>query len=149
MKPLTKMLKVAPLWLLGIGISSGAWGQSLSDSEIKKNVHNIDSPIQKVLKLEPKSFEYDTQHYKHLHLQAGTHYGFLAENVATVFPELVKTRTISYNSGKNSTKDAKVKTVEENELISVLVAAIKEQQTLIQKLQADIELLKNKPIVAE
>ncbi len=149
MKPFTKMLKVAPLWLLGIGIGSAAYGQNLSDSEIKKNVHNIESPIQKVLKLEPKSFEYDTQHYKHLNFQSGTHYGFLAENVAAVFPELVKTKTVSYNFGKNSTRDAKVKTVEEHELISVLVAAIKEQQTLIEKLRIDIEQLKNKPVVAE
>ncbi len=149
MKPLTKMFKVAPLWLLGIGISSGAWGQSLSDSEIKKNVHNIESPIQKVLKLEPKSFEYDTQHYKHLHLQSGVHYGFLAENVAAVFPELVKTKTVSYNFGKNATRDAKLKTVEEHELISVLVAAIKEQQTLIEKLQADLQQMKSKVAIPE
>ncbi len=149
MKPFTKMLKVAPLWLLGIGIGSAAYGQNLSDSEIKKNVHNIEAPIQKVLKLEPKSFEYDTQHYKHLNFQSGTHYGFLAENVASVFPELVKTKTVSYNFGKNSTRDAKVKTVEEHELISVLVAAIKEQQTLIEKLQADLQQIKSKVTVPE
>jgi hypothetical protein len=86
---------------------------------------------------------------KILHFQSGTHYGFLAENVAGVFPELVKTKTVSYNFGKNSTRDAKVKTVEEHELISVLVAAIKEQQTLIEKLRTDLQQIKSKVTIPE
>jgi hypothetical protein len=65
------------------------------------------------------------------------------------FPELVKTKTVSYHFGKNSTRDAKVKTVEEHELISVLVAAIKEQQTLIEKLRTDLQQIKSKVTIPE
>ncbi len=57
--------------IIAMSISSVVFAQELSDIQIKKNVTDIQSPLMKLLQLEPKIFEYNTQHYKHLKLQQG------------------------------------------------------------------------------
>jgi hypothetical protein len=116
--------------------------QSVSDSEIKKNLANISTPLQKLVQLEPKVFEYNTEKYKHLKLKSGKTFGFMADNMLQVFPELVTTKHSSYMFGKNVFRDTKIKIIDESSLIPVLVASIKEQQTEIEKLKKDIEELK-------
>lgn len=80
-------------------------------------------------------------------MKKGTQYGFIAEDIAQTFPELVAEKSFSYMFGKNAYRTAKVKTVDEASLIPVLVASIKEQQEQIEKLKQEIENLKNKKAV--
>lgn len=124
----------------GIAISMSA--QTVSDNEIKKNVTEISTPLQRLVQLEPKVFEYNTEKYKHLKLKSGKTFGFMSDNMQQVFPELVTTKHSSYMFGKNVYRDTKVKTIDETSLIPVLVASIKEQQAEIEKLKKDIEELK-------
>lgn len=124
------------------GITVVLSAQSLPDSEIKKNVTDISTPLQKLVQLEPKVFEYDTEKYKHLKLKAGKTFGFMSENMQQVFPELVITKHSSYMFGKNVYRDTKFKAIDETSLIPVLVASIKEQQVEIEKLKKAIEELK-------
>jgi len=119
------------------------YAQSLADSEIKRNITSISSPLQKLVMLEPKSYEYETAKFKYLKLQHGRKYGFLAENVQGIFPELVGERSVQYMFGKNSYRDATIKTVDETALVPLLVAAIKEQQLQIEALKAAVAELKS------
>lgn len=128
--------------LLFIGMTLSMSAQQVHDNEIKKNVTEISTPLEKLLQLEPKVFEYNTKKYKHLKLQAGKKLGFMSDNMHQVFPELVITKHSSYMFGKNVYRDVKVKTIDEAGLIPILVASIKEQQVEIEKLKKDIADLK-------
>lgn len=124
---------------------TNAFSQKFSDAEIKKNVQPLTSALQRVIQLQPSVYEYDVSKYKHLQLAQGTRYGFMAENVQTVFPELVGQKKVSYMFGKNVYRDASLKTVDEASLIPLLVASIKEQQQQIEELKAAIAELKKRP----
>ncbi|MBL0356969.1 MAG: tail fiber domain-containing protein [Chitinophagaceae bacterium] len=129
-------------------ITIQVFSQQLSDNDIKKNIEPVAAPLQKLLQLHPKMYEFETNKYKHLKLQQGRRYGFLAANVQAVFPELVNEKTFSYMFAKNGYRDTSFKTVDELSLIPLLVASIKEQQLQIEQLKAAIEELKNKKGVA-
>jgi len=144
MKQLAASPKKAFLLFSFLAITVIAFTQTYNDSAIKKNVQAISSPLENILQLEPAMFEYDTNNFKHLKLQKGIHYGFMAENMQTVFPGLVTEKHVSYMFGKNVYRDAKLKTIDEASLIPVLVAAFKEQQAEIEKLKVDLQVLKNK-----
>jgi len=144
MKQLTASPKKTFLLFSFLAITGIAFTQTYNDSAIKKNVQAISSPLENILQLEPAMFEYDTNNFKHLKLQKGIHYGFMAENMQTVFPGLVTEKHISYMFGKNVYRDAKIKTIDEASLIPVLVAAFKEQQAEIEKLKVELQVLKNK-----
>jgi len=140
------MKKTAKYILLISFLSTATIGfaQEYSDSTIKKNIREIDNATQSIIRLKPKIFEYDTHSYKHLHLQKGTHYGFMAENMKDVIPGLIREKNIPYMFGKNVYRDAKIKTIDVISLIPVLVAAFKEQQTEIEKLKIEIQRLKSR-----
>ncbi len=137
-------IKFKPVCLLLVFILSFFFSQAqdIADATIKKNISAIDDPLQKLIQLSPKSFEYDHKTYKHLKLQPGTQYGFIAEDLQTVFPNLVKERSVSYMFGKNAYRHTTIKVIDEASLIPVLVAAIKEQQTAIENLKTEIQALK-------
>ncbi|MEI9909215.1 MAG: tail fiber domain-containing protein [Bacteroidota bacterium] len=120
------------------------YAQKIPDSEIKKNITRIDNPLEKLVKLEPATFEYNNVKYKDLKLPSGTQYGFVAENLQMVFPELVTYRNFSYSVGKNSFRTAKIKDIDVESIIPILVASIQEQQTEIEKLKTELQTLKNK-----
>jgi Chaperone of endosialidase len=142
MRPTTINFKTASLFLAFILVSFFSQAQDIADAAIKKNISAINDPLQKLIQLSPKSFEYDHKNYKHLKLQAGTQYGFIAEDLQAIFPNLVKERSVSYMFGKNAYRQTTIKVIDEASLIPVLVAAIKEQQIAIENLKTEIQGLK-------
>ena len=132
------------LLLVALIISGIAFSQTVTDIELKKNVTSINEPLQKLAQLNPKTFEYNTEKYRHLKLGGGVKYGFIAEELEQIFPDLVQRRNISYMFGKNTYRDTQIKSVDEASLIPVLVAAIQQQQQQIEKLTQEVETLKNK-----
>lgn len=147
MNGLTITLKKISFLVLFTFMAAGAWSQNLNDKDIKKNIATIDNPLQKLVKLEPKTFEYNTAQYKHLKLEQGKQYGFLAEDFQDIFPDLVTEKSVTYMFGKNTYRNSTIKTIDEQSLIPLLVASIKEQQQQIDKLTAELEALKNKKTV--
>ena len=117
---------------------STAYAQNVSDTEIKTNVVGISNALAKLKQLEPVTYEYNTHKYKQLDLAEGKKYGFLSENIQAVFPEMVQNRHIPYMASKNSYKDLVVKKMDTESLIPVLVASIKELETEIVKLKAEL-----------
>nr|WP_121274237.1 tail fiber domain-containing protein [Pedobacter schmidteae] len=121
-----------------------ASAQKISENDLKVNVGKISNSTQHLINLEPVTFKYDVDKYKHLKLPAGEQYGFLASNVQPEFPAMVYEAAKVYGSGKNSSKVAKYNEVQTENLIPVLVAAIKEQQAQIELLKQEVQLLKAK-----
>jgi hypothetical protein len=124
-------------------LTAGTYAQNIPDTEIKKNISGINNPLQSIIRLEPKAFEYNKDKFKDLKLPGGRQYGFVTEEVQSVFPELVSTRSYSYMAGKNLFRTAKIKSLDTESLIPILVASIKEQQQEIEKLKIEIQALKN------
>ena len=121
---------------------TGSYAQNIPDSVLKINAKPIGNPLQRLLLLQPKTFEYNTARFKHLDLATGTQYGFMAENVQAVFPSLVSTRYKQYLFGKNNYRNAVTSQVDSNALIPLLVASIQELHAELEKLKAEILELK-------
>ena len=129
---------------LTLASSYAATAQQVNEEELKINVTKIANSTEQLKNLEPIAFNYDTDKFKNLDLPAGNQYGFMASNVETTFPNLVQTAAKVYPAGKNNNKVAKYDEVDNESLIPVLVAAIKEQQEQIDALKKEIESLKSK-----
>ncbi len=95
-----------------------------SDARLKENIQKIDSPLEKILKLNGVSFNWKNSGEKGI--------GLIAQNVEDVFPELVKTDNVSG-----------IKSVGYGNLVAPLIEATKEQQKAIENLQKEIAVLKS------
>lgn len=121
----------------------------VSDSKFKENIRPLSGSLNKLMKLKPKSFNYTSdEKYAHMNLPTGEHYGLIAQEVEQVLPELV-----SDNSHPSATESRGEKSddppinymgLDYMELIPVLIEAVKEQQTIIEKQQEEINQLKSK-----
>lgn len=144
MKYSLREFKKACFLLSFLAITAVSFSQSYPDSTLKINAQRIQNPLESIIRLEPKMFEYDTQNFKQLHMDKGEQFGFMADNVQEVFPSLVREKSISYLFSKNTYRNATIKTIDESALIPVLVAALKEQQAEIEKLKSEMTDLRNK-----
>jgi trimeric autotransporter adhesin len=99
----------------------------VSDKRLKENIESLDGPqmLEKLISLEPKRYDFidRTEKYKH--------YGFIAQEVQTLFPEFV-----TYN------EESDLYVLSTTELIPVTIKAVQEQQKTIESQKAEINDLK-------
>ncbi|HAH23459.1 MAG TPA: hypothetical protein DCL77_06845 [Prolixibacteraceae bacterium] len=105
--------------------SSGVW--TASDERYKKNIKPIDEALNKILKLNGKSYEYKTDEFKNFNFEKGTSFGFIAQDLSKILPEAVKIDSSGYYA------------VNYDMLIPILVEAIKEQHKIIDELKTKID----------
>ena len=141
MQKLVSKLYLVLALLLVIQVSNA---QSLTEKELKVEVNKIENSTSKLKSLQPVTFKYNVDKYKHLKLPKGDQYGFMVENVEQVFPAMVYESSSVYNISKGNSKVAKYKEVNKDELIPVLVEALKEQQEQIDALKKELQELKSK-----
>lgn len=121
----------------GAVFGRSAWWYS--DKNLKEGIQAIKSPIQQLSKINGVSFYYKKEElcddcgavYGGDTLRT-KQYGVIAQEVEAVFPEMVATDT----NGR--------KAVSYQQLIPVLIEALKDQQTVIESLQADVAELKSR-----
>jgi hypothetical protein len=104
--------------------------QGLSDSRVKTNVVSMTEGLDKIDQIRPVTFDWVPT--ENVSDREGADFGFIAQELEEVLPEVVHTRGDGY------------KTVMYEKVVPVLVQAMKEQQAIIEALKAEIELLKNK-----
>ncbi|MCK4664469.1 MAG: tail fiber domain-containing protein [Bacteroidales bacterium] len=103
---------------------AGALTQN-SDKRLKENIVNMENVLPNVLNINPVYFEFKN---KKTH-PSGRHIGFIAQEIEPLFPELIK-------------KDSKgFLSIEYSNMTAVLLQAIKEQQTIIEKQNKENEKL--------
>lgn len=130
-----------------------------SDARLKSNVGAISSStstLDRIMTLEPVSYDYKLDEYDFMNLPEGRQFGFIAQDLKKVFPELVNSQAAPIldrnedfdpndpNSGSNL-KEAKVfnyQGVNYIGLIPILTEGIQEQQAEINDLKDDIAELK-------
>ncbi len=121
-----------------------------SDKRLKRDIKPLQKALDIVQQLAPVSYFYDTEKYPQMGLDENRRtYGFIAQELELILPELVKEKKLITNSNQlvsdkeNSPKhqtDA-FKVVNYTLMIPVLTQAIKEQQTFIEAQQQQIEQL--------
>jgi hypothetical protein len=96
----------------------------------------------KLGKLKPKSYELKPGEAVDLRLPTGKKYGFLAQDLEAVYPELVQdVRVVTPSSRKGSTSKS-YKAVDYIGLIPVLVSSIQAQQAQIDSLKLIVQALR-------
>lgn len=119
---------------------------SPSDQRLKKNIRNVErGSLDKVMALEVKNYEYDSEILSHLNFPKGEQRGFLAQDLQRVIPEMVhakKMPTTAPEEFKEGDEMMEILTVEMTRLIPILTSAIQEQQEQIEQLKAENEAFK-------
>jgi len=114
----------------GIGVSGdiNAGGDIVafasSDIRLKNNIKPIQSPLEKISKINGCEFEWNADLQT---IYSGKDYGVIAQEIEEVFPELVQTRENGY------------KAVKYDKLVSVLIEGIKELTKQVEYLKTKIE----------
>lgn len=115
----------------------------VSDAKFKTDVQQLTGALDKILLLSPKVYALQQDQYQGLNFGKPTEFGFIAQDIEKVFPEMVKNCTAPVNpyvAGAAPEKTAfTYKAVNYTMMIPVLTAAIQEQQTMIDSKNAVID----------
>jgi hypothetical protein len=132
------------LFLNDLGYS-GFFGVA-SDRHVKKNIVPVSGALTKLTKLQAYTYQY-AEPYAEFLGGSDVNYGFMAQDVEALFPEMVKQKSFTpanTRSYKTNVVDIEIKSVSLVSLIPVLVEAIKEQQQQIEILNKKIQELEKK-----
>tara|TARA_A100001388_G_scaffold171908_1_gene128471 strand:+ start:128 stop:2278 length:2151 start_codon:yes stop_codon:yes gene_type:complete len=117
-----------------------------SDQRLKKNISNITGATDKIKALTGRTFEWKEE----LEFGEGTKYGFVAQELETVLPELVSKALVHFDKDGNIIHDNytnkgeivdTAKTINTVGVIPVLVEALKEAITRIETLETKVAAL--------
>lgn len=100
-------------------------GYSSSDARYKRNVETVRNAISAVASLRGVTFDWDRNGWKQLNFPEGRQIGFIAQEVEKALPEVVSTDQNGFKS------------VAYQNIVPVLVEAVKEQQREIEALRAE------------
>jgi len=120
-----------------------------SDLKFKEYVEEMSSTLNDLLKLEVVSYQHklDPQ-FGHMNLSRGQQVGFVAQQVAEVFPDLVVEAVHPPREEPEGSKELgdpiRYKALKMTQLIPILVRAIQEQQAQIEALKAEIAPLRHR-----
>lgn len=113
-----------------------------SDRKLKDNIASIDRASELIAKLKPQTYYYKANELKGLNLPVSRQYGFIAQELEEVVPEMVSNTEYRVNDGL-ATKTESIKSVNYLMLIPILTKGMQEQQETINSQQETINNLKN------
>ena len=101
-----------------------------SDKRYKRDIIKIQNPLEKLSEIQGVSYFMRTEEFKDRNFSKELKLGLIAQNVETIFPELVSTSSDGY------------KAVNYDGFIPILIEGMNKQQSLIKKQQEQINELK-------
>jgi hypothetical protein len=112
-----------------------------SDIKLKENVKPETNVLERLSKLKSVTYNYKT--INELNLAKGVQHGFIAQEMAVVFPELTKdiSKPVFDKDGK-ATSNFEFKSINYTGLISILTAAVNEMHTEVKALKEELTDLK-------
>lgn len=135
------------LYCAGSGGYTGTW-TLISDQRFKENIKPLTGALDKILQLEPKTYNLKSREYEYMNFPTGTQIGLISQEVEKIIPELVEKAShpgsIDEKTGEPIGQPLEFKSMNYIGLTPVLVQAIKEQQLIIEQLKARIEALEKK-----
>jgi Chaperone of endosialidase len=124
------------------GTGTATW---LSDQQFKTNVSTINSGLDAIIKLRPVKYQMDATNYPQFNFDGQTQFGFIAQEVETVFPNLVYNSEYpaQYDSLGNEIAPAiPYKSLNYNGLISLNTKAIIDLNQKVEKATLSDETIK-------
>ena len=126
-------------WVLG-SMYADAYYQA-SDAKLKKNINDFTSGLSIINQLKPKTYYYNSDKYNAMGLNKHLNYGFLAQDLEKVVPEMVTTQKALVSKDASGRHYEDVKLVSNMVLIPILTKAVQEQQAQIDELKTMVEKL--------
>ncbi len=130
-----------------IGYTGGLY--TISDRKTKEDIAPLNHALDIVNQLQPVSYTYNTERYPNMGLRRGLEYGFVAQEIQAILPEITARKTFLTNAtGKRlphqpaSLESEEFVVIDYTRLIPILTQAIKEQQIAIDALEAEVERLR-------
>ena len=121
------------------------WFGAASDLKAKKDISSIPNALDIVLSLNPVKYNFDLNKYPYLGLNTEMEYGFIAQEVALILPEIVRTKKLNTNACKvkeiNSNEEViyeEFEMMDYTRIIPINTKAIQEQQAIIETLSDQI-----------
>ena len=108
-----------------------------SDFNLKQNIDTITNALGIIKKLKPKTFEYKQSSFPSMNLPSGKQYGFIAQDVQTILPELVNNNVHPAkldSAGNILVPSVNFLSLEYQQLIGIMVKAMQQQQSKIDSL---------------
>jgi hypothetical protein len=119
-----------------------------SDQMFKTNIDSIPNALNIVNNLKPRKYEFNVSAFQgKMNFKQGQQYGFIAQEVETVLPELVGTAinpAIIDSSGNEISQAFQFKTLNYMAIIPILTKAIQEQNAIISHQDSMINELNNR-----
>ncbi|NQX99012.1 MAG: tail fiber domain-containing protein, partial [Flavobacteriales bacterium] len=119
-----------------------------SDERLKKNIEPIKKALDIVKQLNPVTYDFDLEKNPGMGLNTEMEYGFLAQEVKEILPEIVREKNLPTNSNREvkaheaqNLKLEKFMVMDYTRIIPILTKAIQEQQALIEKQNQKLEEL--------
>ncbi|MEO8147879.1 MAG: tail fiber domain-containing protein [Bacteroidia bacterium] len=128
-----------PFYSQGTSVSTGGW-ITTSDERLKQNIKPLNNALDKIMQLKPSSYNFKTDEYVFMNLPKEKQYGFIAQDLEKVFPEMVSEIQQPYiNKDGSARRDYfTIKGISYEQLIAVLVSAIQEDHKNNEKTNLDV-----------
>ena len=104
----------------------------VSDQRIKTNISSVTGALTIINALDGKKYDFKTEEYPTMNLPEGTQYGLIAQDVEKVLEDLVRKKFMQTTNEDGET--ILLNGVNYEQIIPILINAIKEQDKTIQKL---------------
>lgn len=120
--------------------TGGDW--DASDEMFKTDITDLENALNLINQLEPKSYNYLTEEFERYNFPEESQMGLIAQDIEQVLPNLVTDVTahaIIDSLGNTIAPTIVSKAVNYKGLIPLLIQGIKEQQAMIEQLQADVD----------
>ena len=116
----------------------------VSDKRLKTDIEIISNPLDKISKITGFTYGWDKEVCDKIKLDTDDkrHIGVYAQDIQAVIPEAVKPAPFDTDSKGNSISGDNYLTVQYEKIVPLLIESIKEQQTQINLLREEINLLK-------
>lgn len=141
--------------------STGAY--TTSDKNLKQDIDTYKGALENINKLNPVTYKYKTERYPMLNLPEGPQIGLIAQELETIFPNMVKRADegpqripleqaiemgISYTETETEGivevgENVEILAINYSNLVPVLIKAIQEQESKIEKLEKRITELED------
>jgi hypothetical protein len=112
--------------------TAGVW--TSSDAMLKENIEDLPTALPVIMQLEPKSYNFQADDFPSLGLDDATHFGFIAQDVEALLPEVVMDvqQPAMYDPAGNELAAAvEYKIMNYEMLIPWLAKGMQEQQAII------------------
>ena len=118
-----------------------------SDARLKSDITSLEGGLDKVMALQPKRYIYDRERYEFMNLPEGEQFGFLAQDLQKLLPNLTQKAFQAYDEAISDTPEGQgfeFSAVNYIGIIPIAVKAIQEQQDFIEQQKAKIESLEDR-----